>query len=189
MQNHPGCVGTSDNSSANALHLNYYLSYILNNLLVCSCLCVYLLHYLCMQDFIHSNYSSGFFPEVCVAVFFFFSVDVLHWHPLPPHPAPPLTSPDGWTLPLAIHPSSPSSPAPLPANHSSPYAHVTDRGAGRWNSVWTIHRPERDGSSTAVASPHTNTHMHTNTGTQTEIYQHTFRKQACQSRGHRTAPL
>lgn len=42
------------------------------------------------------------------------------------------------------------------ANHSNLCSHVTDRGAGRWNSLWNIHRPERDDSSTA-----TDLHRHT----------------------------
>lgn len=102
-----------------------------------------------------------------------------------PPPFPPLLC--GRTLPLAIHPSSPSSPAPLPANSSSPHHHMTDRGAGRWNRMSTIHRPERDGSDTAVASQHTHTHALAHR--QKYIHTHTFRKQVCRSRGSKTAPF
>ncbi len=100
--------------------------------------------------------------------------------------------------PMAEHSPWPSIPAlpPLlllsqPITAARTITWPTDRGAGRWNRMLTIHHPERDGSNTAAASPdtnaHTHTHTHTHTGTQTEIYTHTFRKRACQSRGNKTA--
>lgn len=59
-------------------------------------------------------------------------------------------TPDSWSLPLAIHHSSPSAPAPLPGSCNSPHNHMTDRDAGRWNSVINLR-----------TNIHRDTHTHT----------------------------
>lgn len=136
------------------------------------CSCAYACEYVCLFFFF-------FFynPHICwylsIIVIFLFLLEIVQRSsctvymlryidiPFLPTPSSPLTSLHGWTLPWAIHPSSPSHSAPLPANCSSPYDHMTDRGAGRWNRMLTIRHPERDGSNQGWVNFHSGSNQPT----------------------------
>ncbi|XP_054864978.1 oxysterol-binding protein-related protein 8 isoform X4 [Amphiprion ocellaris] len=74
--------------------------------------------------------------------------------PFPPHTSPSSLSPPPWLhIPPGHPPQQSLLPALLPANRSSLYNHMTDRGAGRWSTILndTVllgnHHMEHDGFS------------------------------------------